>query len=211
MSDVAQQPGPDFFWRERLAPDVPEDYGIGPHRFAIGEIVQPMAAQSETGGFQNRNFNGRTNQVGHGLPRTFRVGEIEKDPQRRAPAGPFRLAVGIGLRLSTLTGSQTSADFALGWVVVAPAADTKPAVLRGIRAEALSLSHLTWDTTMTVRYHILDQPPFQCSCKLTPWDVGVKLRVAECGDCFCSTPHTPKLALLISSVAVLKGRSLKGG
>jgi hypothetical protein len=38
---------------------------------------------------------------------------------------------------------------------VAPAADfTAMRVLRGFRAEALSLSHLTWDTTMTVRFHI---------------------------------------------------------
>ena len=77
-----------------------------------------------------------------------------KDPPRSCAGGSFRLAVGIGLRLSTLRGPS-------GRLL-------ELRVLRGFRAEALSLSHLTWDTTMTVRFHIfLDHPPFQCMGTIT--------------------------------------------
>src|SRR5271165_2893121 len=63
-----------------------------------------------------------------------------KDPLRSAPGGSFRLAVGIGLRLSTLVASANQLD--------SISSDAS------IRAEALSLSHLTWDTTVTIRFHI---------------------------------------------------------
>jgi len=63
-----------------------------------------------------------------------------KDPLRPAPGGSFRLAVGIGLRLSTLVASANQLD--------SISSDAS------IRAEALSLSHLTWVTTVTIRFHI---------------------------------------------------------
>src|SRR5215469_3641063 len=62
-----------------------------------------------------------------------------KDPPRIAPGGSFRLAVGIGLRLSTLVASANQLD--------SVSSDAS------IRAEALSLSHLTWCTTVTIRFH----------------------------------------------------------
>src|SRR6516165_3537045 len=52
-----------------------------------------------------------------------------KDPPRCAPGGSFRLAVGIGLRLSTLVAPANQLD--------SFSSDARS------RAEALSLSHLT--------------------------------------------------------------------
>src|ERR1700751_6022375 len=61
-------------------------------------------------------------------------------PRVVAPGRSFRLAVGIGLRLSTLVASANQLD--------SISSDAR------FRAEALSLSHLTWDTTVTIRFHI---------------------------------------------------------
>jgi hypothetical protein len=58
--------------REWLAANVARNDGIGPHRSASGEIFQPMAAQAQSLGFEDGNFDGGTNRACHDSPRSER-------------------------------------------------------------------------------------------------------------------------------------------
>ena len=52
---MAQQPQPRFFARLRFAADETGDPGIAPGRRQIVEVRQPVAAQPQPRGLQNRN------------------------------------------------------------------------------------------------------------------------------------------------------------
>src|SRR5208337_1429513 len=58
---------------------------------------------------------------------------------------PQRTRLPIMLRISRARGPSNSTAFR---------------VVRGFRAEALSLSHLTWDTTWTINLHIFGSTSF---------------------------------------------------
>src|SRR5208283_1011927 len=75
---------------------------------------------------------------------------------------PFQLAVEIGLRLSTLGGpSEPESRSRPTAERVRDSSDSNSfRVVRGFRAEALSLSHLTWDTTRTINLHIFGSTSF---------------------------------------------------
>src|ERR1035441_1130364 len=81
---------------------------------------------------------------------------IEKTRRAHAPGGPFRLAVWDWLEAVHSWWPQRINSTAFR-------------VMRGFRAEALRLSHLTWDTTMTIRFHIFGSPSFPvCGESITP-------------------------------------------
>src|ERR1017187_5836969 len=90
-----------------------------------------------------RPSDGRTASAAlHKLCRTK-----EKTRRAHAPGGPFRLAVWDWLEAVHSWWPQRINSTAFR-------------VMRGFRAEALSLSHLTWDTTVTFRFHIFGSPSF---------------------------------------------------
>lgn len=58
MAPVGEQAPPAFLGRERLAADVADHLGIGPHRRDFGEIGRRVGAQDQAGGGERRHVIG---------------------------------------------------------------------------------------------------------------------------------------------------------
>ena len=66
MADIPQQPRPRLLFGKRLAPDVTSYDGVRPHRGAVVEIVEAMAAEFKPACFEDRYVDSRKMMSRHG-------------------------------------------------------------------------------------------------------------------------------------------------